>query len=387
MKEFEILGKLMKEIEEREESQLSPYATRNKEAWRLTEEAIELTRTPFAQDRDRILYSGAYRRYQGKTQVFYFANILDEDIATRSLHTTYVSQISRTIGKLLGLNLDLIEAIALSHDLGHTPFGHDGEYFLSELCKENGIGEFHHNVHGLHIVDHVSNKGKGMNLTFQVRDGIVSHDGEVHNQVLEPDRNKTEKDLQEYARLKTEGEKITCTPSTLEGCVVRFSDTIAYIGKDIEDAIRAGLIEREAIPQSCYIKLGDRNSRIIDTLVKSLVISSYSKNSISFEEDISEELRKLKDFNYEFIYSHSNIKRSKVKIGRGFKIMFEVFLEDLSEHRKDSKIFKHFLKGRSTDYMKNNSYPMIVRDFIASMTDRYFQETLQDFILPDKLLE
>jgi len=144
-----------------------------------TEEVQIRLKLSYALDRDRILYSGSYRRYQGKTQVFSFSNMFDEEMTNRSLHTTYVSQISRTIGKMLRLNQELIEAIALGHDLGHPPFGHDGEKALNTRCLKYGIGEFHHNIESLHIVDYIARHGNGLNLTFQVRDGILSHDGEI----------------------------------------------------------------------------------------------------------------------------------------------------------------------------------------------------------------
>jgi len=224
----------------------SEFACCNEEEKRNQPEPRCHMRTPFAVDRDRILHSGAYRRYQGKTQVFSFTNMFDEETSNRSLHTTYVSQISRTISKMLRLNLELTEAIALGHDLGHSPFGHDGEVSLSKCCRKYNIGHFHHNIQSLHIVDHISHRGNGLNLTFQVRDGIISHDGEVHNTVLKPDRKKTETDILEYIELKKQGEKVSWMPATLEGCVVRISDTIAYIGQDIEDAIRLNLLKREA---------------------------------------------------------------------------------------------------------------------------------------------
>ena len=193
---------IFKEIAENTFENLSPYAFKDTDAFRAKTEPKEHIRTNFALDRDRILYSGAYRRYHGKTQVFSFTNLIDEEMTNRNLHTTYVSQISRTIGKALRLNLELIEAIALGHDLGHCPFGHDGERALSRVCREHGIGSFHHNIESLQIVDHIAKKGRGMNLTFQVRDGIISHDGEVHNTVLRPQRDKTEADINDYIEKK-----------------------------------------------------------------------------------------------------------------------------------------------------------------------------------------
>lgn len=173
--------KLFNDFVVRSSEHYSEFACKNKDAFRLKPDDNCFIRTEFAIDRDRILHSGAYRRYQGKTQVFSFTNMFDEETSNRSLHTTYVSQISRTIASMLGLNLELVESIALGHDLGHPPFGHDGEVALSKICKNASIGEFHHNIQSLNVVDYISKAGKGLNLTFQVRDGIISHDGEVQN--------------------------------------------------------------------------------------------------------------------------------------------------------------------------------------------------------------
>ncbi|MBN2830402.1 MAG: HD domain-containing protein, partial [Candidatus Cloacimonetes bacterium] len=237
------LTEIKKTIADRVQNTLSPYACKSNDAYRMEPMEEDEFRTPFAVDRDRILYSGAYRRYHGKTQVFSFTNLIDEEMTNRNLHTTYVSQISRTIGRVLGLNLDLIEAIALGHDLGHCPFGHDGERALSKICHANNIGRFHHNVESLHIVDNISRKGKGLNLTFQVRDGIISHDGEVHNTILKPQRDKTESDIDRYIAEKNDNQPAHwMMPATMEGCVVRIADTIAYIGQDIEDAIRCNIL-------------------------------------------------------------------------------------------------------------------------------------------------
>ena len=232
------LQEIFREIKAQHECVLGQRAFRDSAAWRSREEDKDVMRSQFAVDRDRVLYSGAYRRYHGKTQVFSFTNLIDEEMTNRNLHIAYVSQISRTIGKYLGLNTELIEAIALGHDLGHCPFGHDGEKALSECCNVSGIGSFHHNIESLHIVDYISRKGRGLNLTFQVRDGIISHDGEVHNTELKPQTDKTEADIDAYILSKKSGKNAQWMPATLEGCVVRITDTIAYIGQDIEDAIR-----------------------------------------------------------------------------------------------------------------------------------------------------
>jgi dGTPase len=339
-------------------------------------------RSAFAIDRDRIVYSGAYRRYHGKTQVFSFTNLFDEEMTNRNLHTTYVSQISRTIGKNLGLNLELIEAIALGHDLGHSPFGHDGEVALSANCVDHGIGEFHHNVESLHIVDNISKKGKGLNLTFQVRDGIISHDGEVHNTKLKPQWDKTENDIKNYIKEKKLGHKIFWMPATLEGCVVRISDTIAYIGQDIEDAIRNKVLKQEDIPEDCANYLGNRNSEIIDTLVKSVIVNSYGKDYVAFDEETSFYLEKLKKFNYAHIYTNEDVKKSQKVVEKSMKFMFEQYLEDLGRNHKDSKIFLQFLDHKGDEYLLRHNLAEKVRDFIATMTDRYFNEEVKHYLLP-----
>ncbi|TDF72497.1 deoxyguanosinetriphosphate triphosphohydrolase family protein [Candidatus Syntrophosphaera thermopropionivorans] len=378
------LYKIFEEVKRKSECTLGPRAYRDADAKRMRPEEPDDMRTQFAVDRDRILYSGAYRRYHGKTQVFSFTNLIDEEMTNRNLHIAYVSQISRTIGKYLGLNTELIEAIALGHDLGHPPFGHDGEIALSDACVRHGIGHFHHNIESLHIVDHISRKGRGLNLTFPVRDGIISHDGEVHNTILYPEKDKDEARIQEYIRLKKEGMEIDWMPATLEGCVVRITDTIAYIGQDIEDAIRFNLLKREDLPQKVTDKLGNTNSQIIDTLIRSVIINSYGQDWIAFDEETSYYLLELKKFNYENIYTNEKVKKSNKIIYRTMGIMFDKYLEDIEKNNRESKIFKHFLDHKSPEYREGFSPAEQVRDFIATMTDRYYNEEIKDYLLPWK---
>jgi dGTPase len=374
--------KLFNEFVVRSSEHYSEFACKNKDAFRLKPDDNCFIRTEFAIDRDRILHSGAYRRYQGKTQVFSFTNMFDEETSNRSLHTTYVSQISRTIANMLGLNLELVESIALGHDLGHTPFGHDGEVALSKICEKTGIGTFHHNIQSLHVVDYISRKGKGLNLTFQVRDGIISHDGEVHNQILHPQRDKTEDDIQEYIKIRKEGGKQNWMPSTLEGCVVRISDTIAYIGQDIEDAIRLKIMDRKEIPKDCAEHLGYTNSEIIDTLVKSVILNSHGKDQVAFDEETSHYLFKLKKFNYQRIYTNKDVKKAQERIDRSMEVLFEQYIEDIKENNSKSKIFLHFLNRKDKSYREKFSDPEVVRDFIATMTDRYYNEEVKSYLLP-----
>ncbi len=373
---------LQQKVIKKTEAGLSPLAVRSHQAIRKFKEP-EDPRSPFALDRDRILYSGAFRRYSGKTQVIYFASQLDEMLSSRSIHTLSVAQISRTIGRFLGLNQDLIEATALAHDLGHAPFGHDGEKFLSVLCVEHAIGEYHHHIQSLHIVDHVAKHGRGLNLTFQVRDGILSHDGEVHNQKLSPEPHKTDEDLERYISARKNGEEVEMMPATLEGCVVRISDTIAYIGQDIEDAIRIGLIKRNDIPQDLREELGETNGEIIDTLVKDVVYNSHDKSQICFSEQISSKLLRLKKFNYSSIYHSKYLKKDHSKIERGFQILFDMFLKDLQTHHQSSRIYKHFLLSNHESYLNSTNEAEKVRDFIGGMTDRYFVEVLKDIVIPE----
>lgn len=373
---------LFSQIKNDHDRALGKRAFSDDRAWRIKDEEPDSLRSRFAVDRDRILYSGAYRRYHGKTQVFSFTNLIDEEMTNRNLHIAYVSQISRTIGKYLGLNTELIEAIALGHDLGHCPFGHDGEKALSESCQAAGIGHFHHNIESLHIVDNISSRGQGLNLTFQVRDGIISHDGEVHNTRLIPTRDKSEEDIQRYISTKKAGKEMDWMPCTLEGCVVRITDTIAYIGQDIEDAIRYNILKREELPKEQVEFFGNKNSQIIDTLVKSVIVNSYDQNYIAFDEETSYHLLELKRFNYRRIYTDENVKKSNAIIHRTMRMMFDKYMDDIARNNFESKIFKHFLNHKNEAYLEKYNAAEKVRDFIATMTDRYYNEEVKCHMLP-----
>jgi len=374
---------ISKEIESIYGELLSPYATPNDEAIRKYPEEDKRFRPPFSLDRDRIIYSGAFRRYTGKTQVVYFASILDEQLTSRSIHTLSVAQVARTIGRLLNLNLDLIEAIALGHDLGHPPFGHDGEKYLSEVSESYDLGQFHHNLQSLRIVDVISKKGNGLNLTFQVREGLLSHDGEVHDQKLEPNPNKTETNLINYIQARESGEEMQINPMTMEGCVVRITDTIAYIGQDIEDAIRLGLIKRDQLPKESTEVLGDNNGRIMETLVKDVVENSYGQNYVCFSPTVSEALFRLKKFNYAYIYKSKKLKVNHERINKGFKILFDHFYEDVNKQNRQSVIYTDFLSDKSGKYIEETSAALKVRDYISGMTDRYFADILKKMVVPD----
>jgi dGTPase len=375
--------KIAQEIESTYGKLLSPFATPNDKAVRKHPEGEERFRPPFALDRDRIIYSGAFRRYTGKTQVVYFASVLDEQLTSRSIHTLSVAQVARTIGRLLNLNLDLIEAIALGHDLGHPPFGHDGETYLSDVSESYDLGQFHHNLQSLRIVDVISKKGTGLNLTFQVREGLISHDGEVHDQKLEPQVNKTESDISAFIQSRETGKNMPFNPMTLEGCVVRITDTIAYIGQDIEDAIRLGLIARNQLPEQSTTILGTNNGKIMESLVKDVVENSYGKNYVCFSPKISDALQRLKKFNYEHIYRSSKLKVNHERIHKGFIILFDIFYLDVKKENKASPVYTDFLFDKSEKYLEESSPALKVRDYISGMTDRYFADILKKMVVPD----
>jgi dGTPase len=364
-----------KEILDFEDNYLSAYAAKNSQARRERETAHPF-RGPYSRDRDHILYSGSFRRYVGKTQVIYFSTSFDEQLSNRSIHTLQVSQIARSIGKAIKLNLDLIEAIALGHDLGHAPFGHDGEEILQEICRERKIGLFFHNLHSLRIVDKLADSCRGMNLTFQVRDGILSHDGEINEKYLKPNRSKTEADLIDYGRKKSQGEKASILPATLEGCVVRMSDAISFVGQDLEDAIRIGILKKDELPKGVKKELGESNTAIINSLVTDIIINSYNRDEIIYSSNIAERVFELKQFNVERIYQNSRLKAKKTKLKNAFRYLFDKFAEDLKKDKEDSLIFKEWIfnrgKNKGANYVNSNLSEQIVVDYIASMTDRYF---------------
>ena len=367
-----------KEILGFEDKYLSPYATKNSEA-RRERETSHPFRGPYSRDRDHILYSGSFRRYIGKTQVIYSAASFDEQLSNRSIHTLQVSQIARTIGKALNLNLDLIEAIALGHDLGHAPFGHDGEEILQDICRKKKIGLFFHNIHSLRVVDKLADACKGMNLTFQVRDGILSHDGEINEKYIKPNRDKSEADLIDYCQRKSQGEQVHILPATLEGCVVRMSDAISYVGQDFEDAIRIGILKKEELPEGVKEDLGESNTDIINSLVTDIIINSYNRDEIIYSSDIAERVFELKQFNNERIYKSPRLKGKKTKLKTDFKFLFENFLSALNQGEEESLIFKEWIfnrgKKKGADYVNSCLPEQVVVDYIASMTDRYFNNT------------
>ncbi len=377
-----LLDRLRTILDNRESEMLSEGAARSADGLRRgPEERMDTDyRQNFAVDVDRILHSMAYSRYIDKTQVFYL--IRNDHITHRMLHVQLVSKAARTIGRFLGLNEDLIEAIAIGHDIGHAPFGHDGERFLSAICEGCGIGAFHHNVQSVQFLDRVERKGRGWNLCLQTLDGILCHDGEVHDPQLHPDPGKTFSDIESEIQAKKNGRSMRLVPMTLEGCVVRFADTISYIGRDIEDAIRLNLIDRSDLPERCVEVLGNTNGKIVFTLVTDVIRNSLGQSCVAFSKPVSDALRILKQFNYERIYSNPAIKKDVGRIQKLFAMLFERYVDDIRRPNPASPVYSHFIEGMSDEYRESQRPEEIVRDFIAGMTDQYFLNQVPEEMRP-----
>jgi len=385
MKKFEeakSLVKLKAILDQQEIKMLSSRATRNAQGIRrVSDERHDPGyRQAFSIDVDRILHSLAYARYIDKTQVFYL--VKNDHITHRVLHVQLVSKIARTIGRFLGLNEDLIEGIALGHDIGHAPFGHDGERFLSEICQDNGIGPFHHNLQSVQFLEKVERKGKGWNLCLQTLDGILCHDGEMHSEQLLPATCQTFDDFDARIAAKRKDPQTVLKPATLEGCLVRMADTVSYIGRDIEDAIRLGLIQRSDLPRPAVGVLGKTNGTIVYNLVTDIIRNSYQKAYIALSPDVSDALIELKAYNLECIYLNPKIKRYTIRIKELFGLLFEKYLADIHNQRKSSAIFRKFLKDMTQDYIQRHQPAEIVRDFISGMTDQYFLDQCPEALRP-----
>ena len=368
---FEKAGELKALLNLREKENFCPLACFSHTALRRKNEEFAANdyRQPFSTDADRILNSLAFTRYIDKTQVF---SLIDNDHLThRVIHVQLVSRVARTIGRYLGLNEDLIEAASLGHDIGHTPFGHDGERFLSKLTHEHGAGYFHHSLQSIQFLDRIEKTGKGWNLSLQTMDAIVCHNGEVHSIRLAPQQHRSFAEFDTW--LEDLRRKKTCDeiPMTLEGCVVRMADTISYIGRDLEDAIRLKLVRREDIPQECRQVLGQTNGTIVFTLVTDLIKNSLKQPFIGFSDPVSIALKALKTFNYQYIYKNPVIKKHLSSIGDIFSFLFEKYMTDLEKGNLESVIFTDFLSGMVPEYLNRHSPPEIVRDYISGMTDSY----------------
>jgi dGTPase len=373
--------KITSYIVDREDKCLSEFASKSDEGLRRKQKYTDDIRAKYSRDADRIAHTRAYSRYIDKTQVFFLVD--NDHITHRVLHVQLVSKIARTIGRCLKLNEDLIEAISLGHDIGHVPFGHLGESIMSELCERHGLGRFLHNVQGVQFLDKIED----CDLTLQVLDGILCHNGEIHNQLLEPNWDKGWEKLDKEIEAIKKG-KQDYVPMTLEGCVVRFADTIAYLGRDFQDAIEICFINDDLeVPERCRENIGTKNDEIINTLIIDIVENSYGQNYISYSKEISDAIEEYKQFNYEQIYENAKIKAEQGKIEAMYETLFQKFLEALEEKDESSRIYKHFMNEEwiSREYLDNATCEETVRDYIAGMTDRYFERVFKEIILPKRV--
>jgi dGTPase len=315
-----------------ETERLSVHATPSYPGRRTTPETDDPYRTPFQRDRDRIVHCKAFRRLKHKTQVFIAPE--GDHYRTRLTHTLEACGIARNVARALSLNEDLTEAIGLGHDLGHPPFGHIGERLLDECMQERYGVRFRHNVHSLRIVERLERDGRGLNLTEPVRDGILNHTGRG-------------------------------TPATLEGRIVRLVDRIAYINHDIDDALRAGVIERSDLPAAEIAALGDSGSKRIGTLVADLIAHSEAAGAIVQSEEIGGAMLRLRKFMFDRVYLGADAQRERPRIERLLRTLFEHYADDPPAAIAD---------GASEDER--------VVDYLAGMTDRFAIRVFSELALP-----
>lgn len=362
----------------------NPYRTSDEDAVRREERPADrssIWRPAFVRDVEKILHMPAYNRYAGKTQVFSFRS--NDDLSRRGLHVQLVARIARDIGYALGLNCDLIEAIGLGHDLGHTPFGHAGERCLNDVFHGRTGRWFFHNVHSVRVLD----KFYGRNISLQTLDGALCHNGEYEQRVFELSGLSS---FGEFDRVVDEcvsggGAVIGhLRPMTLEGCVVRISDIIAYVGRDRQDAIEAGLLTGDAFEDGLG---GAYNSWILTHASADIIEHSYGKDRIEMSEELFAEIRRAKAENYAKIYRSSGIEGERAEVlARAFELMYERCLDDLHKRDESSFIFRHHITrieeqlahyGRTYDWQSDPEQTVV--DYIASMTDGYFAELASKF--------
>ena len=327
---------LRERVEQWEAERLSPFATRSAETKgrKAPAEKCDI-RTEFQRDRDKITHSKSFRRLMHKTQVFLAPE--GDHYRTRLTHTLEVTQIARTIARALQLNEDLTEAIALGHDLGHTPFGHPGEDALNSILQ----GGFRHNEQSVRVVEKLERGGEGLNLTAEVIDGILNHRSE-------------------------------CQPSTLEGKVVRLSDKIGYINHDIDDAIRSGLLEEGDLPREAVALLGDTSSKRIDFLIRNVIKCSSGVNEIRMDEDVNAALYALRKYMFGSVYQSQLQMRERKKIKQMFEGIYESYYNDTAKLPAD------YIKMMEDGETKER----VVCDYIACMTDRFALKRFESIFIP-----
>ncbi len=363
-------------IADRKQGRVNPYACRDEEAIRRdpSHDKANLWRPAFVRDCEKILHIPYYNRYSDKTQVFSLYK--NDDISRRAQHVQLVSRIARNIGQVLGLNLDLIEAISLGHDIGHTPFGHEGERILDDLYFGHTGRHFNHNIHSARVLDTIF----PLNLSLQTLDGIICHNGELEQQEYAPEH------YEDFCLFDEKLEKCTLdpkqnkhlVPSTLEACVMRVSDIIAYLGKDRQDAIRLNLIP----DHSDFLgdSIGKTNAEIINNMIVNILENSYGKHYLQMDMAVYQAFSQGKKQNYALIYGNEKISAVfGSQIRPMMEQLYEKLLQDMKAHDKNSYIYTHHIdyvnemtrfNHRKTPYEEQEANALVV-DYIASMTDDY----------------
>lgn len=353
------------------------------------ERAQDDLRSPFYRDTTAIIHSAAFRRLKHKTQVFFAPS--NDHICTRIEHVLHVASIASAICTPLGLNTELAWAIGMGHDLGHAPFGHVGEDIISEMYQKRGLGKFQHELHSLRVVDFVADHGKGLNLTYAVKDGIVSHNGEQLNSIIIPDEN-----IKDFSKIT---DRKNLRPSTYEGVVVRFSDSIAYLGRDFEDATRLGLLEDVTLPEIVIERLGKTNGEIINSLVIDLINTTRDLDGqgMGFSEKTFEAMKAMMDFNYKMIYK-SDLLNGYTNYYRRLLNLITDYLDDIyKKYDKDeqgylseknvlaSGFYKNLIEMEEMYLEKDGNTNRLVLDYVSGMTDNFALDSAKGIITPEFL--
>lgn len=330
-------------------------------------------RLPYKRDVDRIVHSKAYSRYTDKTQVVYL--VANDHVTHRGLHVQLVSNFAKGIAEILRLNVDLVEAISLGHDVGHPPFGHEGEGYLSQLSEEFVGHAFAHPVQSCRLFSEI----EPLNLGFAVYDGFLCHDGGMRDRTHYPNFSKTWERHLEERQEKLRDPEGSIVPATLEGCLVKLCDTVSYVGRDIEDAISLGIIRREQVPHTI---LGQSNRELLKVVAADIIEESYGKECIAMSQNVFDAIKVLRNFNFDHIYHYPALKVESAKIRKSYRILFTTLLEEHRQNPQGSYLWKHFLHNKPTPYLAKTKPEQMVVDFIAGMTDNYFVRTLEALIVP-----
>lgn len=369
------LGHLKTKLLDEEEQRLSTYATLSKNHKRLYPNQ-EDHRLAYRRDVDRIIHSKSYVRYADKTQVVYLVDY--DHLTQRSLHVQLVSAFARGVGQYLGLNTDLIEAIALGHDVGHAPFGHEGERYLSSLAKENGHHPFAHPWQSCRLFREI----EPLNLCLAVYDGFLCHDGGMVGNVIEPQKNKSWEDHFAELDIKAKDPEAQLMPATLEGCLVKICDTVSYLGRDFEDAIRLGLIKRTDLPDTPF---GNTNRNMLKVVATDMIKQSEGRGVIAISQQIYDSLKEIRKFNFRNVYVNPALKTQSARIKHSYRHLFTYLLKEYETEKERSYLWKNFVANKSDNY-KNNTPPVqIVVDYISGMTDTYFLNTIETLMIPRRI--